>query len=309
MPEPRRRRIEVVLGLLWLLDGGLQFQPYMFTKAFMGGVLGMANMGLPRTLADADYHLAGLLAAHPAPWNAVFATAQVAIGVGLLVGRGRSTDVARGASVLWAVAVWLLGEGAGGMFMGGISLLTGAPGAALLYAVVAATIWPPRFREGLARAAWAAVWAGSGLLELVAVNHAASVPGAQITDGSFGEPGALAALNRSIGHALAGDGRLFATTLLVAAVAIGAGVLWEPTRRPAVIAGAAVAVFVAVLGQDLGQVFTGHGTDPGTGPLLALMAFSLWPARTGQPAPAPTPVATNVRSGTGRVPVAATVPD
>ena len=54
----RRRHVEVALGVLWLLDGVLQFQPYMFTRAFMDGILGMANMGLPGPLARADFDTA-----------------------------------------------------------------------------------------------------------------------------------------------------------------------------------------------------------------------------------------------------------
>jgi hypothetical protein len=31
----RRRALQVTLGLIWLLDAALQFQPYMFTTAFV----------------------------------------------------------------------------------------------------------------------------------------------------------------------------------------------------------------------------------------------------------------------------------
>jgi hypothetical protein len=286
---------------LWLLDGALQFQPYMFSKEFMAGILGMANMGLPGFLGHADFRVAILLAAHPAFWNAVFASVQVALGAGLIFGRGRVVDAARGASIVWALGVWVIGEGAGGMFMGGTSLLTGAPGAALLYALVAIMVWPPRIRAGAGRALWAVVWTGSALLELVGINHASGVPGAQITDGAFREPGPVAAADRAVGHLVAGQGALFAVCLLVAAIAIGAGALSDRTLRPALIAGGAVAIFIATAGQNVGQVLTGQGTDPGTGPLLILMAFSLW-------TPAHRTLATSGSVGRRRFLVAATAP-
>src|ERR1700733_1929069 len=135
-----RRRLEMVLGGLWLLDGALQFQPYMFSKGFFAGILGMANMGLPRPLSNADFHVASLLVAHPVAWNVVFASLQVALGVGLLW--PRSARVARLVSIPWALGVWVIGEGVGGLFMGGTSLVTGVPGAALLYAVAALILWP-----------------------------------------------------------------------------------------------------------------------------------------------------------------------
>ncbi len=130
-----RRHLEMVLGVLWLADGLLQLQPFMFSREFYNGVLGMANMGLPGPIADGDYHVATLLTAHPALWNTGFAGIQLLLGLGLLW--RRTARVALICSVPWALGVWAIGEGFGGMFMPGTSLLTGAPGAALLYALVA----------------------------------------------------------------------------------------------------------------------------------------------------------------------------
>ena len=36
---------QIVLGLLWLADGALQFQPYMFGKTFVTGVILPASHG------------------------------------------------------------------------------------------------------------------------------------------------------------------------------------------------------------------------------------------------------------------------
>jgi hypothetical protein len=49
-------------------------------------------------------------------------------------------------------------------------------------------------------------------------------------------------------------------------------------RRAALITGIVLAVFSGIFGQDLGELFTGQATDPGTGPLLVLFAVALWPA-------------------------------
>jgi len=134
-----RRRLQVALGLLWLLDGALQAQPYMFTNTFFSNLFGMSNMGLPGIAARVEGNVGAALGAHPAPWNAAFAIVQIGLGAGLIW--PRTVKVALGASVVWAGAVWLLGEGAGGLFMG-TSALVGAPGAALLYAIAALWLWP-----------------------------------------------------------------------------------------------------------------------------------------------------------------------
>ncbi|MGH9056178.1 MAG: hypothetical protein ACRDYY_10020 [Acidimicrobiales bacterium] len=293
-----RRRLEVALGLLWLLDAALQFQPAMFSKGSMVEALGMANMGLPATLSGVDYRLAGVLAANPVLWNSLLALLQVAIGAGLVFGRGRSVQAARVASVGWGVAVWVVGEGFGGVLLGGMSLLVGAPGAAVVYSLVTVAIWPPatgaapgrrvrwarwsRRRDVFARISWAALWVGTGLLELAAADHAAGVPAAQVIDGGFGEPGFVATMDRSVGHLLAGAGLPFAATLAAAAVLAGVGVLHSRSRRAALLLGIAIAVFVGVAGQDLGGILTGSANDPGTGPVLVLLALSLWPSATGR---------------------------
>ena len=40
------------------------------------------------------------------------------------------------------------------------------------------------------------------------------------------------------------------------------------------------------LAQGMGELFTGMATDPESGPLLALLALSFWPAVPSQPAKA-----------------------
>ncbi len=276
----KRRQLEIALGVLWLADGLLQFQPYMFGQQFFAGILGMANMGLPGPLSRADYRIASVLVAHPAVWNTVFATLQVALGIGLLY--RRTARLALLVSIPWALGVWVIGEGFGGLFMAGTSLLTGAPGAALLYGVIGVLLWPaipPRLRESFGQSAWFVVWAGSALLELESVNHAAGVPAAQIANGRFGQPAWLAWLNDTAGHLIGRGGAAFALVLGAAAALVGVGVFWPSTRRAAITIGIVLSLAVGLLGQDLGGIATGHGTDPGTGPLLILLAVALWPAR------------------------------
>ena len=52
-----RRALQLGLAAIWLLDGVLQYQPVMFTKAF-GQMLGSTSAGNPGVIA------------HPINWNA-----------------------------------------------------------------------------------------------------------------------------------------------------------------------------------------------------------------------------------------------
>ncbi|MGI8492780.1 MAG: hypothetical protein ACR2KC_05320 [Acidimicrobiales bacterium] len=296
--------MEVCLGLLWLLDGLLQLQPHMFGAYFFTDTLGMAIMGLPGPLSSADSHLVAVLAAHPAAWNLLFATIQLALGAGLLW--RRSAAVALGASIPWALAVWGIGEGLGGLRMEGTSLLTGAPGPALLYGAVAVLIWPrrescePRLGPTAARTCWAAVWAGGALMELQGVNHSPGVPAAQIAASSSGQPHLVAAVGSAMSRLFAGQGAAFAVCLGAVGLFAGLGALWGGTRGAACIAGAGAAIFVGVIGQDLGGVFGGQATDPGSGPLLLLLAAIVWRQRTASSGPSPSPLPSRSRRSAGQ---------
>jgi hypothetical protein len=284
----------MALGALWLLDGALQLQPGMFTSAFFSNVLGMANMGLPGPVSRLDFGIADLVLWHPAVWNALFAGLQVALGVGLL-GGGRAARWARPASVAWALSVWVVGEGFGGMFMGGSSVLNGAPGSALLYALATLVLWPRRDADGTAPnggalgrwavGTWTAVWMAVALLEVAGPNHLPFVPGAEIRNGGDGEPAPLAALNHLVGRLVGFHGAELALALGLAATAVAVLPLWRPARRPALVAGMVLLSFLGLVGGDLGGIFTGAGTDPGLAPLGVLLGLALWPA----PAPAPEP--------------------
>jgi hypothetical protein len=110
-----------------------------------------------------------LTAAHPFAWNLLFAAIQVLIGVGLLV--PRTARLALIASIAWALGVWYLGEGLSGLASGHASILTGAPGSALLYAVIAAAVLP-RGRTDRVPArwlawAWALLWVGAAVYQLL----------------------------------------------------------------------------------------------------------------------------------------------
>ena len=136
-----RRRLQLLLAGLWLLDGVLQLQPVMFTRRFPA-MLAESAAGQPGVVAAPVTWAARLIAGHPAPANAAFAALQIALGLGLAWRPAIRPALA--GSVLWGLAVWWLGEGLGGLFTGTASPAGGAPGAALLYAVLAVLLWPPR---------------------------------------------------------------------------------------------------------------------------------------------------------------------
>jgi hypothetical protein len=126
-----RRALRLALGLVWLLDAALQYQPTMFGHGFVDGVIAPAAQGNPAPIARPALWAADVIAAQPVLWNALFASLQLAIALGLLGLLGRRTvRPALAASIVWSLGIWWLGEGLGGVLTGA-GPIAGAPGPAL----------------------------------------------------------------------------------------------------------------------------------------------------------------------------------
>ncbi|HTX47626.1 MAG TPA: hypothetical protein VMD48_15185, partial [Solirubrobacteraceae bacterium] len=69
-----------MLGLIWLLDGGLQFQSFMYGKGFVQLLTGM-TAGQPNWVGASVNWGAHQMAANQDLWNTLFALVQVAIGI------------------------------------------------------------------------------------------------------------------------------------------------------------------------------------------------------------------------------------
>ena len=281
----RTRTIQTILGLIWLLDGALQLQPFMYSDGFVR-MLAAGAAGQPAWLAGVITFGVHLMRGDVAVFNTVFALTQVGIGLGLLC---RATvKPALAVSLAWAAIVWSVGEGFGMLLAGSADPVTGAPGAVGLYVLVGLLVWPGARRGGLvgargARIMWAALWLAMAWLWLLASNDSAQATRDAILNAAPGA-GALGAVARSAAGAAAGHGTEIAVALAVVSAAIGLGVALD--RRPRAWLAVAVVLNVSywLLGQAAGGLFTGSATDPNAGPLFVLLAATLWdvvgPARS-----------------------------
>ena len=133
-----RTYLRMAFGLIWLFDGILQFQ--------VGMPLGLASkVVLPATNGTPGWLHAwmnqGMIIWNNHPIALADGTAWIQVGIGLLllVSNGSIGRLAAGVSVGWAAMIWLIGNGAGGLFAPGNSLVFGWPGATLFYVV--AGVW------------------------------------------------------------------------------------------------------------------------------------------------------------------------
>jgi hypothetical protein len=97
----------------------------------------------------------------------------------------------------------------------------------------------------------------------------------------------LSSIHSTVAAATAGHGMVIAVGAAVLSAAIGVAGLLGRCARLALALSTAIAVVYMIIGQGMGGVLTGSGTDPGTGPLLILLAISIYalhrPLPTAEP--------------------------
>lgn len=243
----KRLWLQRILGVIWLVDGVLQFKPAMLGVGFVRNDVLPLSRQQPAWLHHLIMFEAHLMLLHPILADAGVGMIQIAIGTALLTNRW--IRLALAASAIWALSVWVFGEGLGQLLTNTTWLGNGAPGAALLYLLLSVGLWPQwaEYRRiGFFAAAAASVWMAEAVLWL---GPAAA--------GSLGLAGA------------------------VFSSAIALGFLIPALRCWAATLGAAAALVAWALGQQFGQFWTPYGTDFNTGILLALLCVGV-----GLPIPA-----------------------
>jgi hypothetical protein len=125
---------------------------------------------------------------------------------------------------------------------------------------------------------WTVLWASMAFFALQPGYRTPNGLGDEIKDMAAGQPAWVTWPVTHLASLLAGQGLLTAI-LLAAAFAVTALGRWlpSPIARTALVLALVLAAFLW-LAQGLGGLFTGGSTDPGSGPLLALLALAYWPA-------------------------------
>jgi hypothetical protein len=293
-----RRWLQLGLAATWLLDAVLQYQPFMFTPGF-SQMIGATGQGNPAVVGGPITWNARLVGHHLAVTNAAFATVQLLLALG--IAWRPTVKAALAASIAWSLGVWWFGEGLGGVLTGAANPVSGAPGAVIIYALLAVLLWPggrgrsSSFVAGRplgelpARLLWLVLWGSLACLAVEAAGRTAQGLHDMISAMADGEPGWIASIDRGAAALLAHRGPQASIILAVLFAIIAVGVFVPaPGARAAVALSVAVSAAIWIAGQDFGAILTGSGTDPNSGPLLILLAAAYWPARTARPPAAAT---------------------
>ena len=275
-----RRGLQIALGILWLVDAGLQAEGEKFARDYPLGTLAQSAMGAPHWVNRSIFAGINPFVAHWAWWNLACTLIQVAIGVSLV--SGRFTRMALGVSFAWAAVIWWLGEGFGILPTGFALMAAGAPGAAVLYGLIGGLAWPRRDRPDVDRRAWGVtwilLWAGAALLHIPFVYPAGQVLRANLSQLANPSPGWLADTN-SWFSGVSADHALTVTFVLAALeLSVGVGWLLDRARKQVWLGlGIALSLFYWVVFQQLGGIFTSDATDLNLGPMMVLLALAAWP--------------------------------
>jgi len=210
----------------------MQYRSFMFTKAFAQMLAGTAP-GNPAVIAGPVTWPARLIGHHVVVAKATFATAQLLLGLG--IAWRPTVRVALGASIIWAVTVWRLGESLGLVLTGNASPANGAPGAVIICALPAVLLWPAGrdrpspFVAGCAvgtraaRAPWLVLWATLAFLALQPAARAPQGMSGLISPMASGQPGWLAWIDDRAASALSHQGLAASAVLAAALIVVALG--------------------------------------------------------------------------------------
>jgi hypothetical protein len=277
----------LMLGGLWLLDGLLQLQPYMFTHAFEVSVIQSSIDGLPEPLSS---HLHTIVSAYLVPFskslNLVFAALELAVGVLMVTPKRLALIGGCVLSAAWSLLIWVIGEGMGGVTTFTVvrlnlrypeSLIMGFPGAALLYFLISIFILLSLKRgwilgEAL-RITGVAVFGVGGLLQLLPEFWDPRVQFAMFSSSVLmgSAPRLLTPAIMEMAYYIAMNTIIANMLEIIVSVALAVCFALRLPARVVVPLAAGWLGFVWVFGMGFMGLLNGTATDPGTPPLLFLL--------------------------------------
>jgi hypothetical protein len=297
-----RKLLQRILGVLWLIDGLLQLQPLMFTGNMINGIMRPMLVGQPGLFEPSLQFIVNQTTIHLVEVNLVIAGVQILLGLGFLLLPDRWLKVVVLGSIVWALIVWYGGEGMSMLFTGTASILSGAPGAVLLYPLLGLAVYPrtpakdePRAVtrqrvDGLIsrrtlRWVFSGFWFFAALLQLQP-NWWQPGQISQNISAMVGQGGLNSVLVdpvlTQISNITANIEIPLNIVLIVVFLALGIGfaVVKNDRLQPFLIASIVVAVVIWYSSEAFGMILTGMATDFNSGLLLVLMTLAVWP-RTG----------------------------
>lgn len=228
--------------------------------------------------------------------NISFSILQISIGLALL--SQRAIRFALAISIPWALVVWIFAQAFGYMIFPQASMAFGAPGSAILYAIMALLLWPHLSNDYDSVASssllgirggvflWSFIWDGTAILELEKSNWAPNGLSAQIRyQSSVSGIHWLNIYGHYLAQWLSGYGTIAAFIMLLTQLVVGQAVLNASSRKIGLLIGIFLSILYWIFFQDFGLIFSGTSPDINSGPLFILFALALWPRKKSETKP------------------------
>lgn len=283
-----RRTLQLVLATIWLIDGILQLQSFFFTKSFGLEMISGMSQGNPSIIAGPITWSGSTIGHHAVLTDALFAVAQTAIAVA--IAWRPTVKIGLAVSIAWAIGVWWVGEGLGGVFNGTANPVNGAPGAVMVYALLAVLLWPTdrsarsapfiaarAVGAPIAKGVWLALWGSLSYFAVLGANRSPRGLYDLVTAEATGEPGWVAWIDHHAASLVEHRGLAVMVVLAVLLLVVAVGTYLPGSLANATVALAAlIGLTFWVVGENFGALFTNGATDVNSGPLLIVLAVSYW---------------------------------
>jgi len=295
--------LQLALATVWLLDGILQLQSFFFSKSFGLQMISGMSSGNPSVIARPISWSGSIIGHHAVFTDAVFALVQC--GIGLAIAWRPTVKLGLGVSIAWAVGVWWVGEALGGVLSGTANPVNGAPGAVIIYALLAVLLWPTDRTEEqapfiaaravgapIAKGLWLVLWGSLAYFAVLGANRSSQGLHNLLHSEAYGEPGWVAWIDHHAANLVDHRGLAVTVVLSLLLVVVAVGTYLPPSlANGSVVLAAAVSAVLWVVGENFGALFTNGATDVNSGPLLILLAVAYWrrsPTLSVSPTPAVT---------------------
>ena len=284
-----RKGLQRLLGVIWLIDGLLQLQPQMYTMNMINGIMTPILQGQPGFIESILKFIVTTTTHNLTTVNLVITIVQILLGLGFIFLSDRWVKQLVVASFVWALIVWFGGEGMSMLLTGTGSILTGAPGAVLLYPLLGLAVWPRNpgqqpigsgsapvtsddgllSRRGL-RYVLSAFWFFAALLQLQPYwwqsGQISGAVGAMVGGGGLNTQ-LIDPVLKPLSNATTNIEVPLNILLILVFLALGVGLALAPDRylRYFLIASIVVSVVVWYFAEALGMILSGMATDFNSG--------------------------------------------
>jgi hypothetical protein len=209
-------------------------------------------------------------------------------------------------SIIWGLGVWFFGESLGGIIGLHSTVLMGFPGAVLIYMIIAFAVFPSKENDKRPASwlpiAWALLWVAGSIYQLLPGQNTSSDLSSMILNNSTNAPSWLAridvhtsntinrlahlpssstmhmtAMQMSHMQSQSSSNNYIVLLLIIVQILIGLLIFFRgKVRTIAIVSGFILSLFFWVVGQGLGNYFSGLATDPNSAPLYILLGISIF---------------------------------